>query len=89
MISFSSPGAFRRALKHLRHLTAGISGLTLTEFIHDAVHPSTVWLRVGQEVIGEVVPGQPTSRLARIAGLHIPGLRLRIGGLMRALLSRD
>ena len=86
-VSFSSPAAFRRALRCLRNVPAGMAGVTVRESIRDALHPRAVSLRVGEEVIGEIVPGEPTSLLARMAGLRIPGLRLRSGRLVRALLA--
>ena len=87
IVTFSSPAALRRAWKCLRNVPAGVAGVTVPESIRDALHPRAVSLQVGEQVIGEIVPGEPTSLLARMAGLHIPGLRLRGGRLVRALLA--
>ena len=89
MVSFHSPAAFRRALKGLRQPPAGMAGATVSQTVLDGLHPRAVLLRVGDEVIGEIVPGEPTSLHARMAGLRIPGLRLRSGRVVRALLAGD
>jgi hypothetical protein len=89
IVTFSSPAAFRRALKCLLTAPAGVVGLTVPQSLLATLHPRAVCVRVGEDVIGEIVPGEPTSLLARMAGLRIPRLRLRSGRLVRALLAGD
>jgi hypothetical protein len=87
IVVFESPAALRRALKSLASLPAALEGIAVPERLRESLHPRAVTLRVGEEVIGEIIPGEPASLLARMAGLRIPGLRLRSGRLVRALLA--
>jgi len=48
-----------------------------------------VVVRVGGEKVAEIVPGEPTSLAARLAGVRVPGLRLHGSSLLRLLLSGD
>ena len=88
VLSFVSAPAFRRALRVFRQ-TPALPKVSLPARLRDALESQRVLLRVGQEEVAEIVPGEPTSLAARLAGLRIPGLRLRGGSLVRLLLGGE
>jgi hypothetical protein len=90
VVSFVSPAAFRRAVKAARQaaVPSGSPSL-LPPVIRDALLSQRLGLRVGEEEVAEIVPGEPTSLAARLAGLDIPGLRVRGMRLARLLLGGD
>jgi len=86
VVTFVSATAFRRTLQRIRE-TAVPGDTAMPEPVRKILLSQRVVVRVGGEEVAEIVPGEPTSLAARLAGVRVPGLRLRGSGLLRLLVS--
>lgn len=86
VIQFANAASFRRAAAAIRHTPVPMPLRRLLAAPGQSWLPPAV-IKVGGDVIGEIVPGEAPSALARLAGLPLPGLNLRPGSIVKALLA--
>lgn len=87
MVTFSSREAFRQALHAIRQpVTRRLTKVPVKML--NSFQANGIFIKVGGDLLGEVIPGASCSLVARLAGVPLPGLRLRFIPLIRCLFQR-